>query len=90
MGILMLWDKMFYKYQLPYFSDYMTHWTIRCTKVLEEENRKKKKPASSPPPPPPAPRKPGKLHSDYTTHPPFPPKFGGKSASYSLKNTVSR
>ena len=31
---------------------------------------------------------PGKLHSDYKMHPHFPPKFGEKGASYSLKNTV--
>ena len=27
--------------QLPDFSDYKTHWTIRRTQVLEEENREK-------------------------------------------------
>ena len=30
---------------------------------------------------------PGKLHSDYTMHPHFPPKFGG-GVSYSPKNMV--
>ena len=30
---------------MPHFSDYKTHRTIRHTQVLEEENRKKKKPS---------------------------------------------
>ena len=36
----------------------------------------------------PHPSEPGKLHLDYKTHPPFPPKFGVGGASYSPNNTV--
>ena len=35
-------DNSLFLTQVPYFSDYMTHQTIRRTQVLEEENRKKK------------------------------------------------
>ena len=75
--IYLLWD-------ILYFSDYETHWTIRRPQVLEEENRGKK---PTPPLPPPTSES-GKLHLDYKTHPHFPPKFGG-SASYSPKNMVN-
>ena len=72
--------------QLPYFLDYKTHQTIRHTQVLEEENRGKN-PLHRPSPFIP-PLSQAKLHLDYKMHPHFPPKFGGKSVSYSLKNTV--
>ena len=37
---------------MPHFSDYKTHRTIRHTQVLEEENRKKKNPRSTTAPSP--------------------------------------
>ena len=97
---MLLFQHVTHSRHLSYFLDYMTHWTIRCTEVLEKKNRKKNLkqkmgscscllwPCSTPQPPSPC-SKSGKLHLDCKTHPHFPPKFGGgESRSYSLKNMI--
>ena len=73
--------------QYRIFSDYKMHRTIRPTQVLEEENTGgKKNPLHCCPP---LPSKPGKLYSDYKTHPHFLPNLGGgecilQSEKYSI------
>ena len=86
---------------LPYFSDYMTHRSIRHTYVLEEKNRKKTFEAKNvvlllfpvtalhccrPSPPPPTPAS-QESYIQTTRHAPILlPNLG--SASYSPKNMV--
>ena len=77
---------LFWNY-IPHFLDYKTHWTIRCTQVLEEENRKKTPIPLLPPPPA---SQVSYIRTIRCT-PIFLPNLvgGGGSASYSLKNMAS-
>ena len=70
---------------LPYFLDYKTHQTIRCTQVLEEENGGQGEPRSSTAPPPVS--QVSYIRTIRCT-PIFLPNLGG-GTSYSPKNTVN-